>query len=78
MDDDYELMQRAIAGDKEAARMYCGSYTLIRPRDSVLLYRCKGDVPDGFVKMETNHGVSVYDEDGFLLPQYWSLQIIYG
>ena len=73
---DFELMKMAVAGDEVAAKIYCGSYTLVRPVDSILLYRCKGEVPDGYIRVESHYGKSVYDKDGFLLPKFWILQRI--
>jgi len=73
---DFELMRKAISGGKTATKIYCGSYTLVRPIDSALLYRCKDDIPKGYVRVETHYGKSVYDMDGFLLPQFWILQRI--
>ena len=67
--------QAAIHGDEEAARQYCGSYILIcRPQFMHVMYRFKGgDPPVGWLKIETIDYVSVYDEDGYLKPQYWAL-----
>lgn len=69
---DYEALRR---GDTEATRMYCGSYTLVRtlPPAPFELYRCKGDIPSSFAKVELDNDIYPYDRDGFLLPQYWSL-----
>lgn len=72
-DIDLDLMRLALDGDEEACRMYLGSYTLVRPVDSPFLYRCKGDVPLGYVKVESVRGKSVYDKDGFLLSMFWIL-----
>jgi hypothetical protein len=65
-------MRQAIKGDEQAARRYCGSYRLVRPLDSQELYRAK-IVPDGYVEVPTRYDLSVYDDEGFLLPWYWSL-----
>ena len=69
-------MEKVIAGDEMATKIYCGSYTLVRPFDSVLLYRCKDEVPKGYIRVDTHYGQSVYDKDGFLLSQFWILQRI--
>jgi len=76
MIDDLDLMRRALEGDPEAAKMYLGSYTLVKRVDSPFLYRCKGDIPFGYVKVESHHRESVYDKDGFLLPIFWGLRRI--
>jgi len=65
--DNWDLMQRSIRGDAVAARMYCGSYTLIRDINGKS-FRCKGDIPEGYTEVK-----GVYDKDGFLHMQYWSL-----
>jgi len=66
----FELGQKAMAGDKEATRMYLGSYTLVMNANGNL-FRCKGDIPKGYFVPKMN--VVIYDEDGFLLDGYWSL-----
>ena len=64
---------RAIRGGKKATRIYCGSYYLIRHRDSRKLYRCAGKTPLGYMSVIHDGNESVYDKDGFLLPKYWLL-----
>lgn len=66
---DHDLHQKALKGDRDATQMYCGSYTLVKNIATRELYRCKGDVPIGYVKVAGNH----YDKDGFLFDIYWSL-----
>ena len=63
-----DLARRAMDGDAEAARLYCGAYTLVRHEQTGQLARCQGDIPPGWVRVD-----GVYDADGFLFPQYWSL-----
>lgn len=62
-----EFMKRALDGDAEITRMYCGAYTLVESPNGGL-YRCKGDIPPNYTKVE-----GVYDIDGFLYSRFWSL-----
>lgn len=66
----FELGQKAMAGDEVAQKLYLGSYMLVMDGRGNL-FRCKGDIPNGYFvpRMRT----PVYDSDGFLLTQYWSL-----
>lgn len=62
---DFKLIKQALSGDFEAARKYCGSYTLIKKNGE--FFRLKGsDVPEGCDVIK-----GVYDNEGYLLPQYW-------
>lgn len=72
---DLLLYYRALRGETEATRIYCGAYILVRtlPPAAFELYRCKGDIPSNYAKVLMDEGVYPYDRDGFLLPQYWSL-----
>lgn len=67
---DWGLLYQALGGNELATKMYCGAYTLVMDGNG-LLYRCKDVMPEGYFipKMKT----PVYDKDGFLLSQYWSL-----
>jgi len=70
-----DIGERALHGDAEATRLYCGSYLLVRQKegkDSAKFWRCKGDIPSGYIEVKKINGESVYDSEGFLLPQYWS------
>lgn len=70
---DYDLMRKAMNGDLEAAKMYCGSYMLIRNTTTNELFRYKGDIaPEGYNEVLWDDG-KVYDSDGFLMARYWSL-----
>lgn len=69
--DNYDLMLQALRGDTEATRMFCGSYTLVVKNHTDKYYRCKGDVPMGFTKVQ-----HVYDKDGFLLSNFWTLPLL--
>jgi len=65
-----DLARKAMRGDEEAARLFCGSYTLICDFIGIK-YRFEGedkDIPAAYFKV-----IDVYDKDGFLLPEYWSL-----
>ncbi len=73
--DNPDLYKKAVAGDIDAARMYCGSYTLVMDPKGNLL-RCKGDVPLDHFRMERYEGELVYDKDGFLVDKFWSLMRI--
>lgn len=76
---DYDLMRRALSGDKTAAKIYCGSYMLIRCTKTFQLYRFDGDsnqLPDGFNQVLWD-GDEVYDQDGFLAERYWALPRIW-
>lgn len=68
--DNEEIMRRALAGEGLYARMYCGAYTLVYRISDNGWYRCKGDIPEGYAKVECP---IVYDEDGFLKPKFWCL-----
>lgn len=71
---DLKLMEAALRGEEDAVKIYCGSYTLVRCWADGKLYRLKEDkVPDGCMECIVEHGEYVYDDDGFLLPKYWSL-----
>jgi len=70
-----DLYKKVVAGDIDATRMYCGSYTLVMDPHGEL-FRCKGDVPRGYFRMEKYEGELVYDKDGFLLDRFWSLMRI--
>jgi len=74
------LLRRALEGDAEATRQYCGSYKLIRHRETKKLYRCEGATPLGYRPIfQDETGRSVYDRDGFLRDKFWSLpRIING
>lgn len=69
---DFNLLQKAIAGDEVATKMYCGSYKLVMLSNSSGMYRAKELTP-AMTELKTYAGQSVYDKDGFLLPVYWSL-----
>lgn len=66
---DYDLMQRALTGDFDAARAYVGDYYLLREDATQRLYRSAVKCRAGFTE-----DVSAYDSDGFLLPEYWTLE----
>lgn len=62
-----DLAERALNGDEEAARLFCGSYDIyVNPTDNKY-YRVKGDAPREWKKIQ-----GVHDKDGFLKPYYWS------
>ena len=65
------LGARAVAGDGEAARLYCGAYTLVQRTSDGELFRCAGDIPQGFTAAP--HPAHPYDAEGLLLPRFWSL-----
>ena len=71
-----DLAEKALNGDKFAARLYCGSYDLYRS-DTDKLYRVKGDAPSTWSQVTHvrigGRTVSVNDKDGFLISDYWSL-----
>lgn len=67
-----ELATKAMRGDKEAARMYCGSYTLVTDRNGNL-FRCSDEIPSEFTKVLKIDNKYPYDENGFLLPEFWIL-----
>lgn len=67
---DFDLLQKALKGDEEAAKMYCGSYTLVVHHNTNKFFRCKGDIPEGYYKA---NGIHIYDKYGFLHPTFWSL-----
>lgn len=71
-----DIGRRALAGDAEAVRLYCGSYALVK-NSTGELFRCKGDIPEGYTKVDSiSHGHyldPVSDADGFLFPKFWSL-----
>lgn len=74
---DYELMRKALEGNETAAKMYCGSYTLVECLNPVGVFRCKGDIPEGYTRVDKVYDIQgreqpVYDNDGFLLPQFWT------
>lgn len=75
---DFNLMKQALDGDKNAVKMYCGSYTLVRNKITLRLFRFRGDdsdIPHEFEKVPddgTFRGM-VYDKDGFLHSRYWIL-----
>jgi hypothetical protein len=66
---DLELIRKALLGDEEATKIYCGSYFLIKHKYSNTLYRFDGENIPLFFEQVNN----VYDKDGFLLAKYWSL-----
>jgi len=79
MDKDYELMRKAIEGDKDAARVYCGSYMLVRNTETGELLRHNEDLEIPPLHNEVLwDGGDVYDKDGFLKPCYWSLPRTYS
>jgi hypothetical protein len=74
------IYKRALEGDKEATKMYCGSYMLVRRKYNKLVkdlrdvYRYKGDKPpNGYVEVKLWYGEPVYDKDGFLISRFWSV-----
>lgn len=77
MIDNEDLAQKALSGDEIAAKMYCGSYTLVQRISDGKWFRCKGDIPKDFTRIDTVLMKSVYDKDGFLKPKYWSLPRTY-
>lgn len=67
-----ELLLRALAGDEQATREYCGSYKLVQASDGLVMYRTK--VVQGNWKEITEYaGHSVYDSEGYLKSIFWSL-----
>jgi hypothetical protein len=72
---DLELIKKALEGDEEATRIYCGNYYLITKRsDKSKLFRFNGEqVPLGYYPVHYINNESIYDNKGFLLPKYWSL-----
>jgi hypothetical protein len=54
--------------DHDAVRRYCGAYVLLRRAADGALCRCDGPIPDGYEPIADST-----DEDGFLLPRFWSL-----
>lgn len=70
--DDVEMLLRALRGDKESTRMYCGSYHLVMIGKSSGLYRTK-EVTPAMTEIKEYMGEPVYDKDGFLNPIFWSL-----
>ncbi len=64
-----ELIVKALNGDAEATRKYCGSYCLVASHEGKL-YRVSSEVkiPEGYIYIR-----DVYDEDGYLVPFFWSL-----
>jgi len=71
-DDDVTLLLKALDGDEEATKMYCGSYKLVMITSSSGMYRTK-ELRPAFVEIKEYVGRSVYDKDGFLMPVFWSL-----
>jgi len=70
---DWTIPLSALDGDYDAQRMYCGSYTLVQQISTGKWFRCKGDVPEGFTRIDVVLLKSVYDTDGFLIERYWAL-----
>lgn len=76
-----QLYLKALQGDEEACKIYCGSYMLVRKlpvewrtRTEGKLFRYKGDkAPSGYVQVLLLNGKNVHDKDGFLMSQFWSL-----
>lgn len=70
-----DLYYKIFNGDEQAAKMYCGSYTLVRtiPPAEFQMFRCRGDVPRNFMEVLVDDGEVPYDSDGFLKRKYWSL-----
>jgi hypothetical protein len=70
---DEELMRQALAGEEVATKIYCGSYMLVKNKETKQLYRHKGETaPEGFTEILYWDG-PVYDKDGFLAMRFWSL-----
>ena len=66
---DFELMRKAMSGDAEAVREYCGSYTLVKKDGKFYRARLRGNPdPKGYTVI-----TGVYDDAGYLLPRYWAL-----
>ena len=66
------ILRRALEGDREAVRQYCGSYKLVETVTG-RLFRCRGYIPFTFKEVTEIGGVSVYDKDGYLIDKLWSL-----
>lgn len=71
-DSNFLLLQKTLQGDAEATRKYCGSYKLVMVTDTSGMYRTK-ELRAAHTEIKQYAGHSVYDEDGFLLPIFWSL-----
>jgi len=73
----FDLMFGALDGDETATKIYCGSYTLVRSQENAQLYRCSEDKPPAGFNLVIWLPEGIYDKDGFLLSQYWSLPRVY-
>ncbi|MET0787312.1 MAG: hypothetical protein ABWY25_11475 [Paenisporosarcina sp.] len=67
------LMQRALRGEPQATKQYCGNYFLIQRISNGRLYRCRGKAPDEFRILSYYDGKSIFDDEGYLLDQFWML-----
>jgi len=70
-----DLIPKALDGDKVATKLFCGAYDLYVSNEGVI-YRVNGDPPEGWDRVISWHKPegkleSVYDNNGFLKPQYW-------
>lgn len=71
MTDDQRLIAgvRALwTGDFDATRRYCGAYTLVRRAADGALFRGDRAIPNGYRPVSDST-----DDEGYLLPQFWSL-----
>lgn len=69
---DSELLYKALQGDEVATKMYCGSYKLVMISSTSGMHRTK-ELRAPMVEVTRYMGESVYDNEGYLKPVFWSL-----